>query len=189
MIYPKDILGFGVGPMSAMRVVTQLGQLAGSRPTGKWSDRFGNRPVLMAAQACVSLSLMFYIVARPETRWLLVGAWVLFAAYIVHNICLPNLVLKLSPELERPAYVASNEALGSLFHAAATVAGGLLYDFLRSTSADASAEPLRSCLIILAIGLAMRSFGVVLLAFIREPGAWTWREIVGVRRHEAAGRA
>ena len=180
VIYPKDILHFGVGPMSAMRVVTQAGQLAGSRAVGKWSDSLGNRPVLMAAQACVSLSLVFYIIARPDTRWLLVGAWVLFAAYIAHNICLPNLVLKLSPELERPAYVASSEALGSLFHAVATVAGGVLFDYLRSASPDSTAEPYRSCLVILVLGLVMRGLGVVLLAAIREPGAWTWREIIGL---------
>jgi predicted MFS family arabinose efflux permease len=188
-IYPKYVLGFGVGAMSALRVVTGVGQLGGARFVGKWSDRFGNRPVLMAAQACVSLSLVFYIVARPETRWLLLGAWVLFAAYIAHNICLPNLVLKLSPELERPAYVASNEALGSVFHAAATIAGGLLFDYLRATSPDASAEPYRSCLIILFVGLVMRSVGVVLLAAIREPGAWTWGEILGFRQRDAAVRA
>jgi MFS family permease len=189
VIYPKAVLHFGVGPMSAMRVVTGVGQIGGSRFVGKWSDRFGNRPVLMAAQACVSLSLVFYIVARPETRWLLVGAWVLFAAYIAHNICLPNLVLKLSPELERPAYVASNEALGSVFHAAATIAGGVFFDYLRATSPDTSAEPYRSCLIILVIGLVMRSLGVVLLAAIREPGAWTWREIIGFGPRDAAARA
>lgn len=132
---------------------------------------------------------MFYIVARPETRWLLVGAWVLFAAYIAHNICLPNLVLKLSPELQRPAYVASNEALGSVFHSVATIGGGLLFDRLRATSPDPWAEPYRSCLIILFIGLVMRSLGVVLLAAIREPGAWTWREIVGLAPRDVAARA
>ena len=108
----------------------------------------------------------------------------LFGAYVAHNICLPNLTLKLSPDVERPAYVAAGEALGSLFHAAATVAGGLLFDYLRASAADSSAEPYRSCLIILALGLAMRGVGIVLLATIREPGAWTWREIVGhVGRH------
>lgn len=184
-IYPKVILGFGVGPMNAFRVVTGVGQMAGSRAVGKWSDRFGNRPVLMAAQACVSLSLVFYIVARPETRWWLAGAWVLFAAYVAHNICLPNLVLKLSPELERPAYFAAFDALGSVFHAAATVAGGLLFDYLRATSSDSAGEPLGSCLVILVLGLVMRSLGVVLLAIVREPGAWTWREILATRSHQA----
>jgi MFS family permease len=187
-IFPKSVLGFGVGPMNALRVVTGVGQLAGSRPVGKWSDRFGNRPVLVAAQACVSLSLVFYILARPETRWLLVGAWVLFAAYVAHNICLPNLVLKLSPDFERPAYVAANEALASAFHAAATVGGGLLFDYLQATSADRSQEPYRSCLVILTLGLVLRSFGVLLAADIREPGAWSWREIWAARRASVAKR-
>jgi hypothetical protein len=78
--------------------------------------------------------------------------------------------------------VAAGEALGSLFHAAATVAGGVLFDNLRAKSPDSTAEPYRSCLIILVVGLLMRSFGIVLLAAIREPGAWTWREIVGQAR-------
>jgi MFS family permease len=177
VIYPREVLGFGVGPLSAMRVAMQVGQMAGARPVGKWSDRFGNRPVLAGAQVCVSLALVFYIVAQPETRWLLAGAWVLFAAYVAHNICLPNLVLKLSPGLERPAYVATAEALASVFHAAATVAGGLLFDYLRAAG-DASGGLYRSCLVVLLVGLAMRSFGVVLLLAIREPGAWTWREIL-----------
>ena len=86
------------------------------------------------------------------------------------------------PQVERPAYVATSDALGSLLHAAATVAGGVWFDHLRRTSPDASAEPYRSCLIILVTGLAMRSFAVVLVATIREPGAWTWREILFGRR-------
>jgi MFS family permease len=187
VIYPKDVLGFGVGPMSAMKVVTQVGQLGASRWVGRWSDRFGNRPVLMAAQACVSASLVFYLVARgPDTRWLLVGAWIMFAAYAAHNICLPNLVLKLAPDLEKPAYIASNKALGSLFHAVATIAAGVAFDWLRSHSPDSSSEPYRSCLIILAAGLVMRSAGVALLAAIREPGAWTCREILAGRHARAA---
>ena len=183
VIYPKDVLGLGVGPMSAFKVVTQVGQLGISPIVGRWSDRFGNRPILMAGQACVSASLLFYIAATgPEMKWLLAGAWVLYAAYAAHNICLPNLVLKLSPELEKPAYVASNEALGSLFHAAATVGGGLAFDWLRQNTPEGPAGTYRSCLIILVAGLLMRSAGVALLAAIREPGAWTWREIMaGVR--------
>ena len=113
------------------------------------------------------------------------GRWLLFSAYVAHNICLPNLVLKLAPPLQTPAYVASNEALGSVFHAAATIAGGMAFDWLRTHSTDSAAEPYRSCLIILAVGLAMRSFAIVLLAAIDEPGAWTWRQIVAAERRAA----
>jgi MFS family permease len=94
VVYPKDVLNFGVGPMAVMKVTTQIGQMSVARWVGRWSDRIGNRPVLLVAQACVAASLLFYILARgPDTRWLLLGAWILFAAYVAHNICLPNLVL------------------------------------------------------------------------------------------------
>jgi len=178
VIYPKDVLALGVAPLQALKVTTQLGQLAASGPIGRLSDRIGNRPVLTVAQACVSASLVFYLLATgPATWWWLVGAWVLFSAYVAHNICLPNLVLALSPGNERPGYFAVIDALASLFHAVSTILGGVLFDWLRSTSTDPAREPYRSCLIVLALGLAMRSAAVVLAARIEEPGAWGWRKI------------
>jgi MFS family permease len=168
VIYPKEVLGLGVAPMSTMRVSMQLGQLAASQPAGRASDRFGNRPVLVAAQICVSAALVFYVAATPQTRWLLLGAWLLFAAYVAHNICLPNLVLKLAPAGDVPAYVAANDAIGSLLHAAATIGGGMAFDWLRSHSPDTSIEPYRSCLIILVTGLVLRSIAVLLVARSRN---------------------
>ncbi len=182
VFFPKEVLGLGVAPLAAMRVTTQVGQFAGARAVGKLSDRFGNRPVIIAGQLCVSLALVFFLVVRPETWWLLFGAWALFAAYIAHNICLPNLALKLSTEIERPGYVAAAEAIASMLHAVSTVAGGLVFDYLRAESLPSSAEFYRACLIILGLGFAMRMLAVPLAAAIQEPGAWTWREIIVGRR-------
>jgi len=188
VIYPKDVLGLGVAPMAGMRVTTQIGQLAAAPWVGRWSDRWGNRPLLIVAQALVSSSLLFYLAATgPPTRWLLWGAWVLFAAYVVHNICLPNLVLKFAPAGSAAAYVASHDVVGSIFHAVATIAGGALFDLLRAHSPDATSEPYRSCVIVLVAGLTMRSVGVVLLRFIHEPGAWTWRQILRRQGPPASG--
>jgi MFS family permease len=177
VIYPKEVLGLGVAPMATMRVSMQAGQFAASRPIGKASDRFGNRPLLVAGQLCVSAALLFYIAAGPDTRWLLLGAWILFAAYAAHNICLPNLTLKLAPAAMVSPYVAAGEALGSLLHALATIAGGLAFDWLRTNSTDSELEPLRSCTILLVAGFIMRLVAVPLAAAIQEPNAWTWRQI------------
>ena len=78
-------------------------------------------------------------------------------------------MLALSPGRERPGYFAVIDALASLFHAASTILGGVLFDWLRSTSTDPAREPYRSCLIVLVLGLAMRSIAVVLAARIDEP--------------------
>lgn len=180
---PKDVLGIGVAPMNAMRVTTQLGQFAGAGAVGRVSDRFGNRPVLVLGQLLVSLALVFFLIARPETWWLLFGAWVLFAAYIAHNICLPNLALKLSPDIERPGYVAAAEAIASMLHAISTVAGGMAFDYLRAGAPSSSAQFYQSCLIMLGAGIVMRLLAVPLAAAIREPGARTWREILAGRRN------
>jgi len=182
VFFPKDVLKIDVAPLSAMRVTTQLGQIAGAGAVGRLSDRFGNRPVLLLGQLCVSLALVFFLIARPDSWWLLFGAWVLFAAYVAHNICLPNLALKLSPEVERPGYVAAAEAIASTLHAVSTIAGGLAFDYLRSGSSPSSAEFHRSCLVILGAGLTMRLLAVPLAAAISEPGAWSWREILTGRR-------
>ena len=125
VIFPKDVLGFGVGPMAAMRVSMQLGQMGASRWVGRASDRFGNRPVLDGG-AGVRFAEPGVLHRWPgrDTRWLLLGAWLLFSAYVAHNICLPNLVLKLAPDCRHAGLCGRNEALGSVFHAVATVAGG-----------------------------------------------------------------
>jgi MFS family permease len=179
---PKDLLKIGVAPMNAMRITTQMGQIAGARTAGRLSDRFGNRPVLVLGQLLVSLALVFFLVARPDSWWLLFGAWVLFAAYVAHNICLPNLALKLSPDVERPGYLAAAEAIASMLHAVSTIAGGLVFDYLRAAAPVSSPQFHLSCLVLLGAGLTMRLLAVPLAAMIHEPGAWTWREIVKGQR-------
>ena len=64
--------------------------------------------------------------ATPQ-RWLwFTGAWVLWIAYAGLNVCLPNLMLKLSPERSNAPYIATFYAVTGLCYAASTVVGGLL---------------------------------------------------------------
>ncbi|MBI2825355.1 MAG: MFS transporter [Planctomycetia bacterium] len=199
--YPKRVLNLGVGDLAAMSTTMRVGQLAASRWIGPFSDRYGNRPTLVVGQACVAASLLFFLAASPATtatRWLLLGAWVLWSAYAVHNICLPNLMLKLAPQDDRPAYIAAHDALASLSHAAATVLGGFLFDrLLTREGATGGAPPIMPYTILFWGGFALRALAVPLLSIIVEPGARTWREIVaglaarrGVQRpRESSGRS
>ncbi len=173
-----------------MTSTMRCGQAAYSGWVGRFSDRYGNRPVLVLSQFCVALSMLFFLAATPTpawSRWLLLGAYVLWSAYAGHNICLPNLALKLADDAERAPFVAAHEAIGSVAHAGATVFGGWLWDRLAGSQGSVfGSYGLSAAGIIFLIGFVLRLAAVALAARIREPGSWRWSSIMRGRRSRGA---
>jgi MFS family permease len=182
--FPKNILKLGLGDLALMKNVMQVGQMGVARWAGPFSDRFGNRAVLVASQWFVSLAMLFYLVASPASRWqawLILGAWILWSFYAGHNICLPNLALKLAPAADKSPYVAAHEALAAICHAGATIAGGFLFDWLSGseTISRLRIAQFNPYTAIFFMALAARMLAVPVAAMLVEPGAWTWRQIAG----------
>jgi hypothetical protein len=97
----------------------------------------------------------------------------LWSAYVAHNICLPNLVLRMAPDASRSGYLAATDAVGSFFHAAATIAGGYLYDALGEHESLLASygwrlDPFATLFV---LGIAMRLLAVPLAASIQERAA------------------
>ena len=184
-IYPKEVLGFGVLALVVMRTTMRVGQLGASAWVGPFSDRYGNRPTLIVSQLLVAAGPLFFLWATPAQPWWLTGAWIVWSAYAGLNICLPNLMLKLSPERDNSAYIAAYFALTGVLHAVSTVAGGWLFDVLSTQRGVYPVGPFQFDLYeyYFWIGWVTRTLGVLLLVRIIEPGAWRWRDIiVGDRR-------
>jgi MFS family permease len=186
-IFPKAILHFGLGDLAIMTNTMRCGQAVYSSWVGRFSDRYGNRPVLVFSQFCVALSMLFFLAAAPAppgSRWLLLAAYVLWSAYAGHNVCLPNLALKMADDQQRAPFVAAHEAIGSLAHATATVFGGWLWDRLDGSQLSVFGfQGISAAACIFLIGFALRLAAVGLAAQIREPGSWAWLDIV--RGHKA----
>jgi MFS family permease len=178
-IYPKAVLEFGVYDLAWMRLAMQLGQMVYSRWAGQFSDRNGNRPLLAASQALVSLGPLFYWLATPETRWLLMGAWLVWSAFAGLNIGLPNLMFKLAPPGGTAAYVGTYFGLTNVVYAATTVAAGLAFDALADPGpANLLAEVgLDRFGLLFVASAALRGCGVFWLWGLAEPGARAWRSI------------
>lgn len=77
-IFPYRVLKLGAGDITVMRNVMNVGQIGVARWAGPFSDRFGNRPVLVVCQWIVSLAMVFYLFASPAPRW---QAWLILGAY------------------------------------------------------------------------------------------------------------
>ncbi len=130
-MYPVQILGITLFTSLALRTGTRVGQFAVSPWLGRLADRFGNRPVMIASWPIAASGLFFYLLATPQQWMWLVGAWAAWIAYAGLNVCLPNLMLKLSPGADRTAYVAAYYTASGLCVAASTILGGAAFDFLR----------------------------------------------------------
>jgi len=161
--YPKQVLGFGLLAILLMRIGMRLGQVAVSPTMGRLADRWGNRSVMACCLALVAAGPLFFYLATPERRWLLIGAWVTWIAYAGLNVCLPNIMLKFSPHNSNTSYIAAYFALTGLCYALSTIAGGAIYDRYAETLGPVYYD---YCFI---FGWVTRSLGVlVLLAVIRR---------------------
>jgi MFS family permease len=157
----------------------KLGQLGISPRVGAMADRLGNRPVMIVSQLLVAAGLLFYAAATPEHWAWFAGAWVLWIAYAGMNVCLPNLLLKLSPERSNTPYIATFYAVTGLCYAANTIVGGWLVDQYRTWQFSLGGNRwllFFPCLFI--FGWAARSLGALVLLLVVEPP---------VRRHDLDG--
>ncbi len=131
-VYPYWELGIGLFVMLALKTGMRLGQLTISPWVGGVADRLGNRPVIMLSLLMVATGPLFYFLATPDQPWWLAGAWVAWIAWVGLNVCLPNLMLKLSPGESNTPYIATYFAVTGLCHALSTVLGGVLFDHCRN---------------------------------------------------------
>jgi MFS family permease len=170
-IYPKAVLQLGVYDLAWMRLAMQVGQIGYSRWAGGFSDRRGNRLLLIVSQSIVALGPLFYAFATPSSRWLVLGAWIVWSAFAGLNIGLPNYMFKLAAPNAAAAYVGTYFGLTNVFYAATTVAAGLAFDALgRPVPASClSSVGLDRFTALFLLSATLRAMSVAWLIRLKEP--------------------
>ncbi len=179
-IYPKSVLGISLLWLLALQCLMRLGQSGISPAVGRFCDRYGNRPAMIAAQFVVALGPLFYLLATPSAPgWIALG-WAAWIAYAGLNVGLPNLTLKFGGPRHAASYIATFFAVTGVFYGVSTVLGGIAWDWLREDARSAAwaSGALDAFGYLFVLGAAGRMLGVPLLMRIREPGAWRWPEIL-----------
>jgi len=170
-MYPIRVLEIALLTSLAMRMGTRVGQFAISPWMGRLADRFGNRRVMMACLPIVATGTLFFMAATPHEWAWVAGAWVVWIAYAGVNVCLPNLMLRLSPGPARTAYVAAYQTASGLSVAASILLGGLAADYLRHEAfiLFGGSMVLDCQQWMFFFGWATRTMGVLLLLLVLEP--------------------
>jgi MFS family permease len=175
-IFPRQVLNIPLSLRLTLQTGTRVGQLAVSPTLGRWADRVGNRPVLMACLPVIASSMLFFFVASPACWYWIVGAWVAWIAYAGVNVCQPNLMLKLAPADLRPPYVAAYYTASGLCVAASMIVGGVAFDALRDSFGYSPISLLGGALaidlfqVLFLFGFVTRAMSMLVLLWVREPG-------------------
>jgi len=179
--YPKQVLGLGIVSLQWMRITMRSGQMGVAGWAGPFSDRFGNRPMMILCQVIVASSMIFFLLASPEHAFWLFGAYIAWSFYAGLNIGLPNLMLRLAPDGQRQdnsGYIAVYFAASGACYAASSVLGGWLFDLLKVEGSHRIGPYLLTHYqILFATGLFARSLALVWLLLLVEPGAMTLGDI------------
>jgi MFS family permease len=167
--YPMQVLGVSLFLSLTLQTGMRFGQLTVSPGLGALADRLGNRPVMIVSQLLVAAGLLFFAAATPEHWAWFIGAWVIWIAYAGLNVCLPNLLLKLSPERSNSPYIAAFYAVTGLCYAASTIVGGALVDSYKSEAFALGNVSLGFFPCLFLFGWAARSLGAIILLLVIEP--------------------
>lgn len=198
-------LGFGFGVVTILAAVSQVANIAGLRLWAPLTDRFGNKPVLGLAGSVflVGMSVWAFVPKTPESTATLILAGVVHVllgfALAGLDIASNGIVMKLAPEDDAPAYLASASVAKALATGVAPLLGGFLATLLadrrfsvRLAWGDAERESVVNAisfvgheyLFLLSIVLCLYALHR-LLAF-REEGEAPPEQVVRAMRREVA---
>lgn len=167
LMYPRRVLGVSYEGTLGMLGMMRAGQSVLAPVAGRWTDRIGNRPVMIVAQLIVATGPLFFLFATRERWWILIGAFAVWIAYAALNVGLDNVQLKLADEANNAPYLAVLFTITDLFNGIAAVAGGLVYDVL----AAGGREALAIYTGLFLVGWLGRTLAAALLVRLIEPGA------------------
>jgi MFS family permease len=123
---------------------------------------------MTCAQLLVAVGPLFYLYASKQQPYWILGAWTCWIAYIVLNIGLPNLMLKLTPDGNSPAYIAVNMATAGLAFALASILGGVLLETHRTWQTQVGGYTLDIFRVLLLLGVVSRSSTVIWFWWLLE---------------------
>ena len=171
-MWVRRVLDIHLLAILGLQTFLRGGQWGVSPWLGRLADRFGNRPVMAVSLLLAATGPLFYGLATPQRPWWIVGAWVVWIAFAGLNVCLPNLLLKLSPVRSNIPYIAVFYAVSGLAFAGGNVLSGALADFWgdRHLALLPGLPVMDYYHAAFLLGWIARSLGVVVLWWVVETG-------------------
>lgn len=127
-LYSVRELGVGLGPYTLLTVTMYGIQLLILSQIGRVSDQIGNKWPSILGLLGASAAMLFWMAARPESWWWIIGAYICWGCFAIPNVCERNLLLKLSPRTDNQLHIAMFRHSAGLLAGLSGLLGGILLD-------------------------------------------------------------
>jgi len=181
-VYLLEELPFSIGSVTVLTTLSSLGGLMALRTWGALSDRFGNKPVLIACALLWSSNAMaFWLLAGPQ-RYLHLYLNYFLTGFTTagFQLCQFNLMIKLVPTEKKSHYISVFLAVTSFITALGPLAGGRLLTWLPHRLGTFLGQPLTSYHLLFVVSLLFCMLSVNLLQGLREPAERPLLDLVRV---------
>jgi MFS family permease len=173
--------------MSGLTLLTTLGTLGGllSLPTwGALSDRFGNKPVLMAcAFLWAAVALLSWSFAGPHHYFhLFVNYFLVGGTTAGFQLCQFNLMVKMVPSRSKAPFISVFLAVTSLLTALGPIIGGRILMLLPHELGSFLGQPILRFHVVFLASLVLCLLTIHVLQLMKEPAERPLSELVRVMR-------
>lgn len=183
--YLKNYLLVALVVVGALQAVNQVFSMLGSALSGRLTDRFGNKPILILGLIGAATGPFFWLPSSKENWYSIFGAYVVWGVgWAAVGLASQNLMLKISPRGNNVGYIAASQALGGICVGLTMMLGGWWLELLLKQHAvlQFGSVRLNPYQLFFLLSFLGRSSAALWVFRIREPGARTITHMVGVLR-------
>jgi MFS family permease len=184
-VYVLQQLPYSVGDLTVLATIASLGGLLSLRTWGPLSDRFGNKPVMVACSLlwAVTAALSWLFAGPDRHAHLYVNYFITGFMTSGFQLCQFNLMINLVPAEKKAAYISVFFAFSNLIIAFGPVMGGEILSLLPAQIGTLLGEPLTNYHVLFVASMVLCLLSVHILQTMREPAERPLRELVRVMRH------
>jgi len=183
-VYVLRELRFSMGGLTLLTTLATLGGLLSLPTWGALSDRFGNKPVLMAcAFLWAMVGLLSWSFAGPHHYLhLFVNYFLVGGTTAGFQLCQFNLMVKMVPARSKAPYISVFLAATSLLTALGPILGGKILMLLPDNLGSFLGQPILRFHVVFLSSLILCLLTIHLLQLMQEPAERPLNELVRVMR-------
>ena len=193
-IYIKEYLGIPGNELLIMWSIFLASGAVCARQIGRWTERFGQRPVLILSVSLKSINVIAFLLLPAGNPRL--AFWVLLPVFCIDSILnigyvisTNGFMIKNSPRENRAMYIAAGNGFAGIVGGITAVAAGIFLDQLANWRGVIWGRTLVNFHLVFAISLLLRLIAIYVAWNVHEPASHKTRhmlaELFGLRKKPA----